>query len=84
MNAMQFQASFISGCFSSLGSIFLRRKENCRTATYTNPAAIWVSHRYMSKRSVGVRIVRMSLNLDDAIIKDRLTGNIQDINHFVQ
>jgi len=33
----------------------------------------------MSKRSVGIRIVHVSLNLDDAIIKNQFTGNIQDI-----
>jgi len=36
----------------------------------------------MSKR--GVWIVRVSLNFDDAIIKDRLTSNVQDISHFVR
>jgi len=34
----------------------------------------------MSKRRVSIRIVRVSLNLDDAIIKDRL--NIQNISHL--
>jgi len=33
----------------------------------------------ISKRSVDVRIVRVSLNLDNAVVKDRLAGNIQDI-----
>ena len=31
---------------------------------------------------VGERIVCVNLNLDDAIVKDRLTDNIQDINHL--
>ena len=31
------------------------------------------------KRSIGVRIVR-----DDAVVKDWLNDNIQDISHFVR
>jgi len=41
----------------------------------------------MSKRRVNVRIVRVKLELDDAIIKGWFISNIQDINHlryFVQ
>ena len=38
----------------------------------------------ISKRSVGVRIVRVSLNLDDTVVKNQLTGNVQNTNHFVR
>jgi len=31
---------------------------------------------------ISEQVVRVSLNLDDVIVKDRLTGNIQDINHL--
>jgi len=36
----------------------------------------------MSKRCVGVRIVRVSFNLDYAVIENRLAFNVQDICHF--
>jgi len=35
----------------------------------------------MLKCSIGIRIVRVSLKFDDAVVKDRLIGNIQDISH---
>jgi len=31
---------------------------------------------------ISERVVSMNLNVDDAIVKDGLTGNIQDINHL--
>jgi len=36
----------------------------------------------MSKRGVDVWIVRVKLEFDDTVVKDRFVSNIQDINHF--
>jgi len=41
---------------------------------------IFISSLY--KRYVGVQIVRVSFNLDYAVIKNRLAFNVQDIYHF--
>jgi len=63
--------------------VLLRYRENCRTTTCTNSTAGYPYLVAMFKCNVGVRIVRVSFNFDDAVVKDWL-GNIPDISHFVR
>jgi len=60
-------------------SIFFRR-ENFRTATYINSAAVWV---FISRRypNVGIWIVRVSLNLYNAFVKNWLV-DIQKYSRY--
>jgi len=54
-------------------SVFPQRTENFRTAVYTDPIAVWV---FLFRRCISERAVRVSLNLDDAIVENRLVFNV--------
>ena len=60
-------------------SVFPQRTENFRTAVYTDPIAVWVflfRRCCISERCISERTVRVSLNLDDAIVENRLVFNV--------
>jgi len=83
MQRNYFQALSAARHSLSLPLIFPRRTENFCMVTCINLAVVWVplSLIAMSKCCVGVRIVRVSFNLDYAV-ENRLTPNVQDICHL--
>jgi len=53
---------------------------------YTDPVVVWVflAISYLvtvSERCIGERVVRVSLELDDTIVKDRFVTDVENVGH---
>jgi len=73
---------FVVFCNRGYSSADPTSKNSCsHNDRFSMFAALIIYWSRLTQR-VGERIVCVNLNLDDAIVKDRLTDNIQDINHL--
>jgi len=69
-----------------LSSVFPRRIENFHAVIYINLAVFLYGYSYLiavSKRCISEWIVRVSLDLDDAIVEDWLILDVENVSHFL-